>query len=93
VSEVTLGDNKGIMLRYSGAYNYTLQEFQPKEQEMLGPEGSWVDLGYTVGVITGKEKKTLVWTYDGIQYRLSSGDLAQPEMVKIAQSVQDGIGK
>lgn len=93
VSEVTLGDNKGIMLRYSGAYNYTLQEFQPKEQEMLGPEGSWVDLGYTVGVMTGTEKKTLVWTYDGIQYRLSSGDLAQPEMVKIAQSVQDGIGK
>ncbi|WP_409344215.1 DUF4367 domain-containing protein [Paenibacillus sp. MBLB4367] len=93
MSEVKLGDNKGVMLRYTGTYHYTLQEFQPKEQEMLGPEGTWVDLGYTVGVMTGTDKKTLVWMYDGIQYRLSSGDLPHDEMVNVAQSLQDQIGK
>lgn len=93
ISEVKLGENNGVMLRFTGTYNYTLQEFQPKEQETSVMQGTWTDLDYTVGVMLGTDMKTLIWTYDGIQYRLSSGELDQTEMVKIAKSLQDQIGK
>jgi len=92
-SEIKFGEEKAVMLRYSGKYNYTLIESRPETQTVSVLPGDIVDLGYTLAVVTGDEKKTLTWTYDGIEFRLSTADLTQTEMIKIAQSVQDEIGK
>ncbi|TNJ55275.1 DUF4367 domain-containing protein [Paenibacillus hemerocallicola] len=95
MKEVKLGEDKGILFRYSGAYNYTLVETMPQAKTVTSLAGDIVDLGYTLGVVTGEEKglRTLTWTYDGIEYRLSTGDLPDTEMIQVAQSVQGQIGK
>lgn len=93
--EVKLGEDKGILFRYSGTYNYTLLETMPQARTVTSLTGDILDLGYTLGVVTGEEKglRTLTWTYDGVEYRLSTGDLPNTEMIRIAQSVQGQIGK
>ncbi|WP_068777566.1 DUF4367 domain-containing protein [Paenibacillus sp. FJAT-26967] len=93
ISQIPLGENTAIMVRYKGTYNYTLIETAPQSQTVSILPGDIVDLGYTLGVITGDEKKTLTWTYDGIEFRLSTGDLPHDELVKVAQSVAEEAGK
>ncbi|WP_135556421.1 DUF4367 domain-containing protein [Paenibacillus cymbidii] len=96
MSDMKLGTNPAVMLRYSGTYNYTLVESRPDDKpvtNMFGDET--VDLGYTLGSLSGEELQTLMWTYDGMEYRLASADLPLEEMIRIAQSipVQGAIGK
>lgn len=93
VQEVSVGEQKGMMLRYSGTYQYSLLETRPMEQTVESTIGEPVDLGFTVAALYGEELKTLAWTLDGVEYRLTSTDLPKEEMVKIAQSVQGQIGK
>lgn len=93
VNEIKLGENKAIMLRYAGKYNYTLVESHPETQTVSNLPADIVDLGYTLAVITGDEKKTLMWTYEGVEFRLSTGDLPLTEMIKVAQAVQGESGK
>ncbi|MFB6366257.1 outer membrane lipoprotein carrier protein LolA [Paenibacillus elgii] len=93
VSELKLGEEQAVMLRYSGKYNYTLVESRPQVQTVSILPGDILDLGFTLGVVTGDAKKTLTWTYDGIEFRLSTGDLPPTEMIKVAQAVQGEIGK
>ncbi|WP_281890054.1 outer membrane lipoprotein-sorting protein [Paenibacillus sp. YYML68] len=92
-TELKLGDGKAIMLRYTGKYNYTLIESRPKEKTVSILPGDIMDLGFTLGVVTGDAKKTLTWTYDGVEFRLSTGDLPEDEMIKVAQAVQGEMGK
>ncbi|WNQ10415.1 outer membrane lipoprotein carrier protein LolA [Paenibacillus aurantius] len=87
-SDITLGGNPAVMLRYGGTYNYTLVESKPADKAVAALPGKMVSLGYTLGLLTGDQQKTLTWTYDGMEYRLSSGDLPFDEMVNIAQAVQ-----
>ncbi|CAH8717958.1 DUF4367 domain-containing protein [Paenibacillus thiaminolyticus] len=84
-----------VMMRYTGTYSFTLIESRPKDMEVgLQVGGSKaVDLGFTYGQMTGEEQKTLTWTYEGVKYRMLSGDLPEQEMVKIAQSLVDQPGK
>jgi hypothetical protein len=93
VNEIKLGEEKAVMLRYSGKYNYTLVESQPQSQTVSLLPGDIVDLGYTLGVVTGDVKQMLTWTYDGIEFRLSTADLPRMEMIKVAQAVQGETGK
>ncbi|EPD83871.1 MULTISPECIES: outer membrane lipoprotein-sorting protein [unclassified Paenibacillus] len=93
IRDVKLGENTGIMVRYQGTYNYTLLELAPQTQTVSVLPGDIVDLGYTLGVVTGDEKKTLTWTYEGIEFRLATADLPHDELVKIAQSVAEEAGK
>ncbi|MGN7381606.1 MULTISPECIES: outer membrane lipoprotein-sorting protein [Paenibacillus] len=93
VTEVKLGDGKGLLQRYSGTYHYTLLQSKPVDRSVSVLPATLVDLGYTFAVMTGEDKKTLIWTYDGVEFRLSSGDLPAEEMVAIAQSVQDQSAK
>ncbi|GAA3402947.1 DUF4367 domain-containing protein [Paenibacillus hodogayensis] len=95
LKEVKLGEEKAILFRYSGTYNYTLVESMPQAKTVTSLNGTILDLGYTIGVVTGEEKglRTLTWTYDGMDYRLSTGDLSPTEMIRIAQSVQGQVGK
>ncbi|CAH0122456.1 Sporulation protein YdcC [Paenibacillus sp. CECT 9249] len=82
-----------VLLRYSGTYNYTLRESRPQDMEVSMTPGTLLFLGHTVGHLSGDELKTLAWTYDGIEYRLTSADLPQDEMINIAASLQDQPGK
>jgi outer membrane lipoprotein-sorting protein len=93
ISDVKLGKAQGVLLRYSGKYNYSLFEARPKDRAATALSGTIIDLGYTLGSLIGDEKKTLIWTYEGVEFRLSSADLPEKEMIKIAQSVQGEIGK
>lgn len=95
LQEVKLGDDNAILFRYSGTYNYTLVESMPQAKTVTSLSGTIVDLGYTLGIVTGDEQglRTMNWTYDGIDYRLSTGDLPTTEMIQIAQSVQGQVGK
>lgn len=92
-SETALGENAAILLKYTGSYNYTLLESRPTDKSVSYQSGELVDLSYGFGVLTGEEKKTLVWMAQGTEFRLSSGDLPVNEMVKIAVSVQGMSGK
>jgi hypothetical protein len=65
----------------------------PQAQTVTSLPGDIMDLGYTLGVVTGEDRKTLTWTYEGVEFRLSTADLPPHEMVKIAQAVQGQIGK
>lgn len=93
LSETKLGENKAVVLKYTGAYNYTLMESRPTEKSASFQDGQLIDLGYGFGVLTGTDKKTLLWMYEGTEFRLSSGDLPVGEMVNIAVAVQDQSGK
>jgi outer membrane lipoprotein-sorting protein len=93
MNEIKLGEEKAMMLRYSGKFNYTLVESRPQAQTVSALPGDIVDLGYTLAVITGGEKKMLTWTYDGVEFRLSTADLPMTEMIKVAQAVQGEMGK
>ncbi|MEK8131063.1 outer membrane lipoprotein carrier protein LolA [Paenibacillus filicis] len=93
MTEIKLGEDKAVMLRYSGTYSYTLIESRPKEKTASILPGDIMDLGFTLGVVTGDAKRTLTWTYDGVEFRLSTGDLPDTEMIKVAQAVQGEMGK
>ncbi|CAM4337647.1 outer membrane lipoprotein-sorting protein [Paenibacillus endophyticus] len=91
--DIVFGGNPGLMLRYSGDYSYTLIQTEPKDQAASLVPGTILDLGFTVGEVSGDEQQTLTWTYEGHQFRLTSANLPESEMIKVAQSVQGEIGK
>jgi len=93
--DVKLAESNGVMIRYTGEYNYTLVQKPVEEvRAALSSYGQVVDLGETVGVLIGeKNQKTLLWTADGIDFQLVTSNLPYDEMVKIAQSVFGQTGK
>jgi hypothetical protein len=52
-----------------------------------------LDLGFTMGQLSGDSTKTLTWSYDGVEYRLTTVDLPQDAMVLAAQSMVESSGK
>lgn len=94
MTDIEYAGSPGLMIRYEGTYNYTLIQTAAKDMATTLVAGDFVDLGYTFGELTtGDDVKTLSWTYNGNMYRLSSADLPEPEMTKIAQSVQAELSK
>jgi len=91
--EVALGDQKGVMLRYTGSYDFTLVESAAKDTAVTLSEGIGRDLGFTLGHLTIGPVSTLTWTYNGIEYRLTTEDLPEDDMVRIAQSMVESSGK
>ncbi|WP_424768833.1 DUF4367 domain-containing protein [Paenibacillus sp. sgz302251] len=91
--DIVFGGNPGLMIRYAGDYSYTLIQTEPKDQAAsLGTGGYMVDLGFTMGQFS-EDQLTLTWTYEGHQFRLTSANLPDSEMIMVAQSVQGEIGK
>ncbi|WP_082651832.1 outer membrane lipoprotein carrier protein LolA [Gorillibacterium timonense] len=86
--DLKLGEDQAVLLRYTGTYNFTLLESEPKAQEVMLLPGTSIDLGFTIGTFTGEDKRTLTWTNNGRLYRLSSADLPVSMMVTVAQSLQ-----
>lgn len=92
-TDVQLGEQMGVMLRYTGTYDFTLIETVSKPYKETMSEGIVLDLGFTVGHLTDNMSRTLTWTYEGVEYRLSSADLPDDDMVRIAQSMEQSSGK
>jgi outer membrane lipoprotein-sorting protein len=93
VSDIVFGGNKGVMMRFGGDYSYTLIQTQPQDRATALVPGIGIDLGNTLALLSGEEQKTLTWTYDGIEYRLTSDNLPENEMIAIAQSVDTEMNK
>lgn len=93
ITSAKVGDEDAFILRYGGAYNYTLTETRPQAQSVTSERGEVIDLGFAVGALLGEGHKTLHWALDGVEYRLLSADLPKAEMEKIARSVEGQIGK
>ncbi|MFF2093671.1 outer membrane lipoprotein carrier protein LolA [Paenibacillus sp. NPDC058174] len=92
--DIVFGGNAGLMTRYTGTYDYSLIQTQPKDQAASYSEGEMFDLGFTIGQISsGEEQRTLTWLYEGNQFRLTSSTLSDKELTKIAQSVQADTSK
>lgn len=92
-TDVELGENIGVMLRYTGPYDFTIIETIAKDQAVTLMEGIVLDLGFTAGHLTDGEYRTLTWTYEGTEYRLSSADLPDDDMIRIAQSMVTSSAK
>lgn len=82
-----------VLLRYEGTYNYTIFEARPQDRAVSLAPSRLVDLGFTAGMISGDALQTLTWTVDGVEYRITSADLPENEMVRIATSIQEESGK
>lgn len=94
MTDIEYAGSQGSMTRFAGTYNYTLIQTEAKDVATTLIAGDFVDLGYTIGQMTaGEDIQTLVWSYHGNQYRLSSADMPEPEMVKVAQSVLAVVSK
>jgi outer membrane lipoprotein-sorting protein len=92
--DIVFGGNAGLMTRYTGDYSYTLIQTEPKDMATSLTEGRTVDLVFTIGKLSGGvDQQTLTWIYAGHQFRLTSDNLPESEMIKIAQSVQGEIDK
>lgn len=93
IQEIQLGKHKAVMLRYSGDYHFTLTESHPETTTVSALNGQLVDLGHTLGVLLGDEQRTLTWTDQGVEFKLTTAEMPFDEMVKVAQSVQGQSGK
>jgi outer membrane lipoprotein-sorting protein len=91
--DVQLGDYMGVMLRYSGTYDFTIVEMVSKDRAVTLSQGIVQDLGFTLGHLTEGGTSTLTWSYEGVEYRMSSTDLPPDDMVRIAQSMEQSSGK
>lgn len=89
VIESAEGDPR-VVLRYAGDYHYNIVQERPQAKMVHMPSGEPVNLGYTYGVMGNG---TLSWTYNGVDFLLSSSDLPKEEMIKVAQSVMGQAGK
>ncbi|MBD0379712.1 outer membrane lipoprotein-sorting protein [Paenibacillus sedimenti] len=93
ITDMKLGEDPAVLLRYKGKYNYSIIEVRPQAKTVSLQPGTIVDLGYTLAILTGDDKKTLTWTDEGVEFRLSTGDLPIAEMMKIAMATQGQSGK
>ncbi|HIW35007.1 MAG TPA: outer membrane lipoprotein carrier protein LolA [Candidatus Paenibacillus intestinavium] len=94
MTDIEYAGNQGVMTRFAGTYNYTLIQTEAKDMATTLVPGDFVDLGFTIAQLTsGDDVQTLSWTYFGNQYRLSSADLPEVEMIKVAQSVLAEVSK
>jgi len=94
--DLQLVDNPGYMLRYTGSYDFTITQSLAKVSAATLSAGYSLDLGFTLGHVTegaANTVRTLTWTYDGIEFRLTSEELEDRDMVRIAQSMVDTSGK
>ncbi|MDF2837996.1 MAG: Outer rane lipoproteinsorting protein-like protein [Paenibacillus sp.] len=93
--DIVFGGSPGMMTQYEGTYSYTLIQTMPKDIATTLVPGRIVDLGFdNIGEMTGDgQLMTLTWTYEGHQFRLTSDNLPESEMINVAQSVQGEMAK
>ncbi|WP_232699912.1 outer membrane lipoprotein-sorting protein [Brevibacillus daliensis] len=92
VGPVTYKEERAVVLKYQGNFNYSLIENRPSATSVWMEESEPVDLMFTIGAIshTADNKRVLKWELDGVEFKLA-GDLPEEEMIKVAQSTY-GVG-
>ncbi|MFC7681287.1 outer membrane lipoprotein carrier protein LolA [Paenibacillus sp. GCM10028914] len=91
--ELANSKDHAVILRYDGVYQYTIMESRPLDRAVSLAPAEAVDLGFTVGAMTGDDQKTLTWMSEGVEYRITSANLPRMEMIEIAASTQEQSGK
>ncbi|AOZ92220.1 LolA family protein [Paenibacillus crassostreae] len=91
--EIANSKDHSVLLRYDGAYQFTLMEARPLDRAVSLTPGEVIDLGFTVGLLTGDEQQTLTWMDNGIEFRITSANLPVTEMMKVAASLSEKTGK
>lgn len=86
-------EDYAVLLRYDGTYQFTIMQARPSDRAVSLSPGKAIDLGFTLGLLSGDEQKTLTWMDEGIEYRITSANLPESEMMQIAASFQDQTGK
>lgn len=92
ITRVKDEDGYQIVLRYQGTYSFNIMENKSQAMTASFVTGDPIDLGYTIGIMTGDAKKTLRWDHDGVEYTLS-GEMPQEEMIEVAKSMFNQVGK
>ena len=85
--KITADGGDRVILTYEGSTSFTLVQEKAKVVQTsvsTNVNGEPVDLGFTVGAMTGN---TVSWTFEGVDYMLASKDLTQEKMIEIARSV------
>ena len=85
--KITADGGDRVILTYEGSTSFTLVQEKAKVVQTsvsTNVNGEPVDLGFTVGAMTGN---TVAWTFEGVDYMLASKDLTQEKMIEIARSV------
>jgi outer membrane lipoprotein-sorting protein len=90
---ITDSKDHAVLLRYEGTYQFTLMESRPIDRAVALTPGEVIDLGFTVGLLTGDEQQTLTWMDNGIEFRITSANLPVTEMMKVAASLSEKTGK
>lgn len=91
--DISTEDGKRIIMTYGGEKSFTLIQEKAqiaKASASVTLNGEPVNLGYTIGALSDA---SLSWTYDGVDYLLSSKDLSKEEMVTVAKSMQGQSSK
>ncbi len=88
--EMKTEDGKRMVLTYEGKdKSFTIiqekTDVMPTSASPISVNGEPVDLGFTIGSMTGNSIK---WTHDGVDYTLASTNLTPEEMEMVAESVQ-----
>ncbi len=86
VEQVERAEGDVFVLKYGGTYQFVVTEERPQALQASTFYGTPVDLGSTIGVMTGTAQKSLHWTDNGVDYLLS-GTLPEQEMLLVAQSL------
>ncbi|WP_061047193.1 LolA family protein [Bacillus amyloliquefaciens] len=91
--DISTTDGKRIVMTYGGEKSFTLIQEKAhiaKAASAVTLKGEPVNLGFTVAALSDT---SLTWTYDGVDYLLSSQDLTKDEMVAAAKSMQGQSSK
>jgi len=92
--EVSLEDGKRVVLTYKGKKPFTLVQekivAKPAAATSTVVNGEPVDLGFTIGAISGH---SISWTQEGIDYMIASKKLTKTELTTLARSVQGDVVK
>lgn len=94
IEEIQNVDGLVLELNYDGRYQYTITQEHPKEVEVIAPVGEPIVLDFTIGTLTqNDQKKILRFSYEGVDFSISSENMPVDEMEKVASSVFGQIGK
>ena len=85
-----------VMLRYGGDTPFTITEQRPAAKDTALHKGQIVDLWGTTAVVSGadgtNDMRTMQWFHNGVEFSMT-GKMALAEMVKVAQSMIESVGK
>ncbi|QSO51739.1 outer membrane lipoprotein carrier protein LolA [Alicyclobacillus curvatus] len=99
----TLGDKldlqqpqsaEDMLMRYSGPYGFTLEEWRPTAGISGLPSAQLVDLYGIPGILSGSgNAHQLTWLNNGVEFSLTSSQMTLDQMREVAMSTFGQVGK